>query len=551
MRWFLLMSYFFAQLVTIANAVNSHSDFTFGFIGTYPDLRTVANGGNVQNASGFDIGFSLSTPSGGVNPPLLSFQLEDYDPTTGAIAAWINLPTCVNGQTLYLLYGDPTIVTSQEDNPGSWNSDFKGVYHLSSVGPLPTFATEAANSDVRPPTPGSKDQEFSSGLPMVETTGQVDGGITNGGFYRDDLSPAVVFPNLPATFSAWFNTTQANGTRGTIMGWFAAGNRFISIGLNGNVADCTPNYACQVTLFTYPALSVPRSAWTYLSFSVEDGGGLIPTTMRLGSAGVFSTSSQNTLLTPAVGPTNMGIGAETAGPLLIFTGDLDELRFSTVVRSDDWAHTEYNNIFSPSTFYTIGTPIVITPAPKQPQGGGGLPILSFTRRFNEYDRCLLNDLTLYNQICRPYTCRIRPDCFLGDVRDLTDLPNGARVFNESGAIALPAADTDDHIIFQFRIPQGYDGIILGQYHDYTESMTDGNGDIAWRIKCSGRFLTDCGNMFTRIGNSQQVAPIFGGIWVEPLNLIQYLVSAPNSGSSLPLPGTGFVLAGLHGYLIPR
>jgi hypothetical protein len=35
-------------------------------------------------------------------------------------------------------------------------------------------------------------------------------------------------------------------------------------------------------------------------------------------------------------------------------GTMDEIRISGVVRSADWIATEYNNQFSPATFYTVG-----------------------------------------------------------------------------------------------------------------------------------------------------------------------------------------------------
>ena len=38
----------------------------------------------------------------------------------------------------------------------------------------------------------------------------------------------------------------------------------------------------------------------------------------------------------------------------LFTGTIDEARFSTSVRSADWIKTEYNNQSSPSTFYAYG-----------------------------------------------------------------------------------------------------------------------------------------------------------------------------------------------------
>jgi len=39
-----------------------------------------------------------------------------------------------------------------------------------------------------------------------------------------------------------------------------------------------------------------------------------------------------------------------------FSGTIDEVRISTVGRSDDWIATEYNNQYTPGTFYSVGDP---------------------------------------------------------------------------------------------------------------------------------------------------------------------------------------------------
>jgi hypothetical protein len=58
--------------------------------------------------------------------------------------------------------------------------------------------------------------------------------------------------------------------------------------------------------------------------------------------------------------TNVNIGRYPGGASQYWTGFLDEVRFSNVVRGDPWILAQYNNQFSPSTFYTVGseTPIV-------------------------------------------------------------------------------------------------------------------------------------------------------------------------------------------------
>src|SRR5581483_1813978 len=50
-----------------------------------PALKTVANGGHVQNANGYDIGFYAD--AGGVNK--LKWEVERYNGATGQLIAWV------------------------------------------------------------------------------------------------------------------------------------------------------------------------------------------------------------------------------------------------------------------------------------------------------------------------------------------------------------------------------------------------------------------------------------------------------------------------------
>ena len=64
-------------------------NFPFLFSTTDPTLATTANGGHVSNANGYDIIFSTD-PTGVTK---LDHELEQYNPVTGQVVAWIRLPS--------------------------------------------------------------------------------------------------------------------------------------------------------------------------------------------------------------------------------------------------------------------------------------------------------------------------------------------------------------------------------------------------------------------------------------------------------------------------
>lgn len=180
------------------------------------------------------------------------------------------------------------------------------------------------------------------------------------------------------------------------------------------------------------------------------------------------------------------------------------------------------------------------------------PLSSFFLFPNDFDLCLSRELALFDLIDRQaMSCARKPDCFLQQERDWLDSPPGWRTFNPVKAIPLPAPTDGDVVVLSFRVPYGYDGVITAQYHGYTQNFTEGSGDLQWRISADDRLLRDCGDMLLTIGSPKQLSPVYGGLQLRSGNLVKYIVSAPNLTSTLPPPGTGNILAGLHGFFYPR
>jgi hypothetical protein len=94
-------------------------------------LKTVANGGLVNNSSGYDIGFG---PDCSGSATMLNWELESYTPATGAIVAHLLRPTLSHtaDDTVGLYYGG-AFNSSQSTPSAVWDTSYKGVWHLSDV----------------------------------------------------------------------------------------------------------------------------------------------------------------------------------------------------------------------------------------------------------------------------------------------------------------------------------------------------------------------------------------------------------------------------------
>ena len=179
---------------------STQSNFTVLVSLTDPALKTVANGGHVVNANGYDIGFYAD--SGGTTK--LKWEVEKYDGTTGNLIAWVKIPS-VSSSTdtvFYLMYGDSSINTDQSDPPNTWDSNFKGVWHM---------ADSAANTTIRESTVTGANGTNNATTSSKTATGEIGkalsyNGSTDGSFAAINLSATNI-----ATLSFWMKwTTNAN-----------------------------------------------------------------------------------------------------------------------------------------------------------------------------------------------------------------------------------------------------------------------------------------------------------------------------------------------------
>jgi Domain of unknown function (DUF2341) len=79
--------------------------------------------------SGNDILFTL-----GDQKTKVPHRIESYTSTTGALVAWVKVPTLssTTNTVLYMYYGDPT-ASVQQDASGSWSYRFKGTWNRDAV----------------------------------------------------------------------------------------------------------------------------------------------------------------------------------------------------------------------------------------------------------------------------------------------------------------------------------------------------------------------------------------------------------------------------------
>lgn len=300
---------------------------------THPTLASVANGGRVTSALGHDI--ILTSDLGGNQ--VLDHEIENYDPTTGALSLWVRVPVLAStfDTTLYLFYGNSNVTTSQQNAAGVWDSSYAAVYHLSRGGLLSAQdSTANANDGVITGDVSGVSGPVGEGAAFGTTRGN----------YIDLGARASIYNALNGSFTIdmWVNIPD-----GSQLLWGSSGppsNRLIGYDAwnpNNIVFNEENMGSVQFVPYTSYLDSWHKLTWRY------------DATTHTSSAyidGQFVGSSVYTFTAPYEGAYSIGDRSSTY-PLL---GRLDEVRVANVARSPEWLATEYANQDAPATFVQIG-----------------------------------------------------------------------------------------------------------------------------------------------------------------------------------------------------
>jgi FlaG/FlaF family flagellin (archaellin) len=337
----------YRKQITIGTVTGgSHSDF--------PVMITVSGdtdiggstGGSGGSTDGDHIFFTLDDGT-----TKLDHEVENFSVSGGAasMVAWVRVPSLTSGTIIYLHYGSE--VSGGQENPaGVWNSNYRGVWHLSETG------TGLVN-EYEDSTQNNNDGQGGGG-----TTNRVPSKVNGKIGYAQDFEGTDSTPDFinvgsssslsitgSITIEAWvwvesweyeywhMIVARQYGTSfgdGYLLCLRDGGTGYIMVGSNN---------ANRGTVST--------GSWYHL-VGVASGS-----TRRLYLNGVGGTTGSGVTWSLDANPVLIGAGENGAPgtfPIEQFDGKIDEVRISNTVRSSDWVITEYNNQNNPSSFYTLG-----------------------------------------------------------------------------------------------------------------------------------------------------------------------------------------------------
>jgi hypothetical protein len=285
----------------------------------------------------------------------LAHEIESYDPATGDLVVWVNVPSISSSADtfLYMYFGNRE-AGNQQSPTAVWDANYVLVQHLDETTGDHLDSTSYGNHG----TP--------SGLASQDAAGQIDGadefsgspGQVNVG---TDASLDVYGPNQDFSIFLWARRDDlanldglfaagADGSGGIVLATASENEddlRFIS---RGNTVDLETDSGV-----------VGDMDWHHVGVTADRDGNL---DFWVDGASVFAASIASTAgedWNRSSDTYKIGSDRSENNP---FDGILDEVRVSRVVRSSSWILTSYNNQKSPDSFYTISQdPATAYPAP--------------------------------------------------------------------------------------------------------------------------------------------------------------------------------------------
>ena len=274
----------------------------------------------------------------------LNHELERYDPATGTLVAWVNVPSLSSSTDtkLYVYFGNAG-AANQASPAAVWDGDFKGVWHLKE-NPA-AGAPQIKDSTIN----GNHGTAYGSMTPSDQGPGMIGGGLTfDGKTNFINVPDSATLDSAPAvTLSTWIRTTSTGTTVNVVNKAYPCVTSGFVIWLNQKgTANGLPSFSVgNSSSVEANGANIADGAWHYLTASNDAA------TSNVYVDGVLAASAPRSGYLNTSMPLRMGYG--TCGNYL--AGSLDEVRVSGSVRSPAWIATEFSNQSAPQAFAAPGT----------------------------------------------------------------------------------------------------------------------------------------------------------------------------------------------------
>ncbi|HZL20552.1 MAG TPA: hypothetical protein VFG23_22665 [Polyangia bacterium] len=310
---------------------------------TLTNLKTVANGGQVQTGSGVDVIF-CSAATGGTQ---YSHELVtgSYVASTGAGEWYVSVPTlsASTTTTIYAFWGNS--LAADTSAPNSVWSNYDAVYHMGTASSL-GLSDSTGNGNTLTNTSSATATGGQFGGAASLTSSQV----------LNDATPAIAPPSGAAqrTIEAWVKFPTVPATQSILFGY---GN---NTGANAwsVIYDPTAGLGMWESLGSETEIYTGDTSWHHMAAVLPSGQSTIAGGVLYLDGAALTTMSctgtcSGTLTTVAA---NIQVnGVPSLGGTAMIAEKIDEYRIARVGLTAGWIATQYANQSNPAAFETVGT----------------------------------------------------------------------------------------------------------------------------------------------------------------------------------------------------
>ena len=288
---------------------------------------------NHAQADGDDFVFCLNSTGAKLN-----HEIEAYNSATGYLRAWVNVTGInhVSDVVIDLYYGNAT-TTSNQNMHGTWDRSYLMVQHLDDA----VFGADSTKNH--------------KNMTVSDTDVTIAGKIGSAELYNANADKIYTNATLSAmttpTYECWVKFSSADG--GTADAPMVQPTNDPSILRYTNESLYVYEDGVELGV-TAPILANTNWHQIILSFDGTNGNLYLDKVKVKTKA---ATTSTGTTYAYYLGDNRLGTDT--------FLGTIDEARISTVARNWSWINTSYNNMNSPSTFYSVSAqniPDLIVPS---------------------------------------------------------------------------------------------------------------------------------------------------------------------------------------------
>jgi len=280
----------------------------------------------------------------------LKYEIESWDPA-GTSYVWVQVPALAKNSSIWAAWGSPKLVTkpSYTTDGSVWSEGYAAVYHANEG--VSTHKDSTAN--VRHGTPLGNTAATAG---MVAGADQFDG---NGDAVRLPKTFGLFGGNQSVTVEFWFKADAVApdtnyGTSPVLFQGRGENAWMLTFGdsMAGNSLSPRLNQGGWASPASAPGIVTGR--WYYFSTTYAPSGTnnwkvcLDGTVVSQGTRN--GTVTADTLNNQYGGSDESGVGVTNRW----FKGAMDEVRVSSVARSDNWLWASWNTVFSNETFATYG-----------------------------------------------------------------------------------------------------------------------------------------------------------------------------------------------------